>query len=99
MGHPHPSRAEAFEWNEGNESELAAHHIRPEEVYEVWANGPAFAPNVKRRAGDWKLVGFTNGGRSLTIVIRYDDEARIIRAITGWSSTQGEQSRYLKGSR
>ena len=32
----HPSQAEEFEWDEGNERELAAHHIRPEEVEEVY---------------------------------------------------------------
>lgn len=94
----HPADAEAWEWDEGNESELAAHQISPEEVEGVWWNGPVFVPNVKHKEGDWKMIGATEGGRRLTVIIRYDAGRRTVRPITGWLATPGERSKYLKES-
>lgn len=90
-----PYSAEDIAWDEGNESELAAHQIRPTEVMEVWDDEQlVFAPNKKNRAGNFKMIGSTYGGRVLTIVVHYDGEARILRPITGWNSTTGELTRY-----
>ncbi len=94
----HPSVGEWWEWDEENEQELAGHHITPQEVYEVWANGPIWAPNKRHRAGDWKMLGRTDGGRQLAIVIRFYADRSMLRPITGWDATAGEQSRYLKES-
>jgi uncharacterized DUF497 family protein len=94
----HPTSGEAWEWDEGNEAELAAHRISPDDVYEVWENSPIWVPNIRRRAGDWKMLGTTNGGRLLTIVIRFYPDRRALRAITGWKATASERSRYLEGS-
>lgn len=95
-GEGNPSQALYWAWREGDEDELHEHRITPEEVYEVWANQPQFARNKRRRAGDWKMMGRTDGGRRLTIVLRYDGEARSVRPITGWKSTDGEITRYFK---
>jgi|SRR5712691_11515643 len=92
----HPSQALVWEWREGDEDELHAHRITPEEVYEIWANRPKFARNKRRRAGDWKMMGRTNGGRKLTVVVRYESDGRSLRPITGWGSTDGEITRYFK---
>ena len=92
---PDPRDAEAWEWDEGNESELARHQISPKEVEQVWANGPAFVPNQRHRAGDGKMVGLTNSGRALTIVVRFHSRKRLLRPITGWNVTPGERTRYL----
>ncbi len=91
----HPRDAESWEWDDGNERELSRHHIRVEEVYEVWQNAPRFAPNIRHRAGDWKMMGLTNGGRKLTIVLGYHAHGRVLRPITGWDATVGEQTRYF----
>ncbi|MGH8992404.1 MAG: hypothetical protein ACRDZ7_12915 [Acidimicrobiia bacterium] len=91
----HPEDAEAWEWDEGNESELSAHNIVVAEVYEVWMNRPVFAPNRKHRAGDWKMCGLTDGGRRLTIVLRVAADRRSVRPITGWDATAGERARYF----
>jgi hypothetical protein len=53
----HPSEAEVFDWDEGNEEELSNHAISGNEVEQVFANGPVFAPNKRYRAGDWKMLG------------------------------------------
>jgi uncharacterized DUF497 family protein len=93
-----PSEAEAWEWDEGNEEELHRHSITARDIYEVWANGPTWVPNVRHRAGDWKMLGQTNGGRRLTIVVRLYSDRNVLRPITGWDSTAGERSRYFEGS-
>ena len=82
----HPSEASEFEWDERNQSELWRHHIVPEEVEEVFDNHPVWNPNKHNRAGDWKMVGRTNGGRRLTVVVRHLEDRYLLRAITGWDS-------------
>jgi uncharacterized DUF497 family protein len=91
----HPSQARNIEWNEGNRQELAdpAHPIEEWEVEEVFANGPIWARNRKRRTGDWKMIGRTNGGRRLTIVLEVKPPDTK-RPITGWDATKGERTRY-----
>lgn len=92
----HPRYAEFIDFDEGNESELAAHHISAAEVTQLLLNGPAWAPNMKGRAGLWLAVGYTNGGRALTLPVVYDDSRGAVRPITGWESTAGERTRYLR---
>jgi uncharacterized DUF497 family protein len=92
---PHPADAEYWEWDEGNESELWNHHIEADEVVQVWENRPVWVPNIRHRAGDWKMIGATHGGRRITVVVRYNDENRTLRPITAWRCTDGEISRYF----
>lgn len=82
-----------FEWDEGNESELARHRIAPEEVEQVFDNDPVWASNKRNRPSNRLMIGRTDSGRELTIVVRIQ-LGEMIRAITGWDSTRGERSRY-----
>lgn len=91
----HPRYAEVVELDEGNESELAAHGISAAEALQLLLNEPIWAPNKKGRAGMWLAVGYTNGGRALTVPVAYDEVRRVIRPITGWDATAGERTRYL----
>jgi uncharacterized DUF497 family protein len=92
-----PWRVERFDWNEGNESELAAHQITVSEVEEVFYGDPTWSPNRRERSAAWKMVGFTKGGRALTIVVEVLERSASIRPVTGWACSQGERTRYLKG--
>ncbi len=94
---PHPVEADAWDWDDGNESELARHGIGTTEVEDVFLSDPRWVPNKRHRAGDWKMLGRTRGGRRLTIVVRYDPARRLLRPITGWDTTVAERSRYSKG--
>ncbi len=94
----HPSGGEVWEWDAGNEAEVSRHGISMSEVQEVWDNGPVWVPNIRHHAGDWKMLGRTNGGRRLTIVIRFYADRSVLRPITGWKMTAGERSRYFEGS-
>jgi hypothetical protein len=91
----HPRQATDFEFDEGNEAELADHHISAIEAFEVLANEPTWAPNKKGRAGLWLAVGRTDGGRALTMPVAYDESRSRLRPITGWDSTTGEKTKYL----
>lgn len=82
----HPAEASEFQWDEGNESELARHGIRPEEVEEVFDNHPVWTPNKRHRAGHWRMTGLTHGGRRLTIIVQHVSNEYILRAITGWEA-------------
>jgi hypothetical protein len=44
------------------------------------------------------MLGGTDGGRWLAIVIRFFADRSMLRPITGWDATVGEQSRYLEES-
>jgi uncharacterized DUF497 family protein len=90
----HPSQAEAFEWDDGNELELARHHITPIEVVQVFENEPVWAFNKRGRSGDWVMYGRTNAGRPLTIVALLKGDS--LRPITGWDMSTGERTRYLR---
>jgi hypothetical protein len=79
-------------------NELFGHSITPGEVYEIWENGPVWVPNIHHHAGDWKMIGRTNGGRPLTIVIRFYPDRATLRPITGWRTTTSERSKYGEGS-
>jgi len=91
----HPSRAEGFEWDDGNEEELARHHVKAMEVEQVFANDPRWARNKKSGSGDWRMVGRADGGRILTIIVLWKEEERTIRAVTGWDATDGDRNRFL----
>ena len=50
----------SFEWDDGNERELAAHGIRPQEAKEVFLNGPTWRRDkTTRRATTTWMVALT----------------------------------------
>ncbi len=95
----HPESADNFEWDEHNESKLIGHGVQPWEVEEVFDNEPVWALNKNHASGDWLMVGRTNGGRALKIVITVIADQRAIRPITGWDCSTGDLTRYFKKGR
>lgn len=61
----------------------------------MFYNRPVFAPNKRHRAGDWKMLGRTDAGRPLAVVVHLDETRLALRAVTGWNATKGEMSRYF----
>jgi hypothetical protein len=84
-------RIAELEWDEHNEAELWAHRITPEEVHQLVRNRPVVRRNKKRRSGTHKLIGRTNGGRAISVIIAPTHVPERWRPITGWDSTRGEQ--------
>ena len=95
----HPADAVDLEWDDWNEAELAAHGVESWEVVEVFYNQPVWVPNRRHRAGDWKMVGWTDAGRALTIIVRTRPETASLYLITGWDATAGDRTRYLRKRR
>src|SRR5450756_538158 len=54
----HPCDAETVDLDDGNESELAGHHIAATELVQMLSNEPTWAPNRKDRPGLWLAVGY-----------------------------------------
>jgi len=75
----HPRDAETVDFDDGNESELAAHQITASEVVQLLENLPVWAPNKKGRAGVWLAIGYTDGGRVLTVPVTYDESRLQVR--------------------
>ena len=90
----HPSEAEGFELDEANEAKIWAHRIQGWEVYEVFENRPIWIPDKRSASGDYKMVGRSNGGRRLTIIVEVKEHTRQLRPITGWPSTRGDITLY-----
>ena len=92
----HPSQAEGFEWDDGNEDELARHHVNAVEVEQVFGNEPRWFKNRKSGSGDWQMLGRTHGGRILTIIVLWKEEELTLRPVTGWDATDGDRTRLLR---
>ena len=92
----HPRDAEGFEWDDENINHLhQPHHpITEYEAEDVFYNGPVWVPHPRKRKR-WKMIGYTDEGRALTILVDVKARARLLRPFTGWDCKPGERSRYL----
>jgi hypothetical protein len=77
----HKFDPQEFEF-EFNEPELAAHKISIDEATEIIWNRFDVRRN-KRYHGGYELVGRTDGGRKLKLIV-YEKHKGLIRVITGW---------------
>jgi uncharacterized DUF497 family protein len=67
---------------EFDEAELSAHDVTADEAAEVLWNGFDVRRN-KREGTGYQLVGRTDGGRLLKLIV-YERSKGLIRVITGW---------------
>jgi uncharacterized DUF497 family protein len=67
---------------EFEEDKLAAHHVTIDEVVEVIWNGFEVRRN-KRYSGGYQLIGRTDGGRKLKLIV-HEKRRGLIRVINGW---------------
>jgi uncharacterized DUF497 family protein len=71
-------------WNfEFDEDELAAHSSTIDEAVEVLWNRFQAQRN-KAYHGGYQLIGATDGGRRLKLIVYEKEPNRLIRVITGW---------------
>ena len=87
-----------IEWDDDNVEHLAAHHIEPDEVEEVFAR-----PFIRRRGGTdardrYRVLGRTASGRFLTLVVQYK-AGGVIRPFTGWEMRSNERELYERQTR
>jgi len=73
--------ADQFDY-EFDEDELAGHGVTVDEAVEVLWNGFQVDRNKGNRGG-YQLVGYTDGGRRLKLIV-FEKRRGLIRVITGW---------------
>lgn len=95
----HPRNAVGFDWDEENEEHLARHGVTPEEVEQVFLGQRAFARNKTNRRGEWMMIGWTTGGRALSIIVNVRDKTATLRVITGYDAPPPDVARHLSNYR
>ena len=78
----------------GSEDELFVHGISLEEVLEVRWDDPAFFRD--KQVGRALMIGRTDGGRLLTVVLEETKQPYTWDVVTGWQSTKGETTQWRK---
>ena len=78
----------------GAVEELAAHDVIDDEVLEVSWNDPAFFRDKVR--GRELMIGKSDGGRLLTVVVQPGGMLGAWDVVTGWDADQGERTEWQK---
>jgi hypothetical protein len=84
-------RIAELEFDDYNVEKLAVHGIAPQEIWQLLENEFTVRRNKKSRTGDRQLIGRTNGGRTLTVILVPTHVPDRWRPITGWESTEPER--------
>jgi hypothetical protein len=98
----HPSSAESIEYDPGDErvgregalEHLARRGIRAKDIEQVFKNDPYWQRNKKGRRANWRMIGYTDGGRALDIKVFWDEDRGALLPITGWALSQGDRRKY-----
>lgn len=80
-------------------NKLAARGIDEWEPHEVAFGRYVLLRNKKHRAASHRLVGRTEAGRMLTILVRETEEDGIWDVRNGWDSSDGERTLYERRAR
>jgi uncharacterized DUF497 family protein len=78
----------------GAEEELARHSLTVDEVLEVRWDDPAFFRDKEPERD--LMIGRTEAGRLLTIVVEESHPSGVWDVITGWQSSKGERTVWKK---
>jgi uncharacterized DUF497 family protein len=77
-------RISELEFDDYNEEELANHGISAREVMQMLENPFTIRRNKKSGSGERQLIGETNGGRRLTVILAATALPDRWRPVTGW---------------
>ena len=81
-----------LEWDEDDEEHLARHGVSASEVAQLLTNENVIASNPHGMAGTIRLIGHTNGGRLLTVVLEPTRDQTTWRPVTAWPTTKAEET-------
>lgn len=84
-------RIAELEFDDYNIEKLFQHGVAPQEVVQILDNRFTVRRNKSRGKGERQLIGETNGGRLLTIIIASTRVPDRWRPLTGWDSTSAER--------
>jgi len=85
------TRIAELEFDDYNEVELDAHHVSLIEVMQLLENPFTVRRNKKSATGERQLIGRTNGGRTLTVILASTPVEGRWRPVTAWESTKAER--------
>lgn len=80
-----------LQFDDTNIEHLARHGIVPEEVEQITGNEYVTARNRRDSQNRICMIGRTDGGRMLTVVLEATYDDGIWRPITGWNATSAER--------
>lgn len=80
-----------LEFDDENINHLARHGITAEEVEQVTGNPYVTARKRAHRRSRICMIGTTDGGRALTIVLQVTRDDVVWRPVTGWDATAEEK--------
>lgn len=86
-----------FEFDDENTEHIGRHGITPEEIEQITGNAYVTARNARGPENRILMIGQTDGGRALTIVLEATRDDVVWRPITGWDSTL-EEHQLLSGN-
>ncbi|MHB8660044.1 MAG: BrnT family toxin [Solirubrobacteraceae bacterium] len=86
-----------LEFDDDNVDHLGRHGIGPEEIEQVTGNAYVTTRNAREPANRILMIGQTDGGRVLTVVLEATRDDVVWRPVTGWDSTP-EERRLLTGN-
>ena len=80
-----------LEFDDENINHISGHGIAPEEIEQVTGNAYVTARNPSGPKDRIFMIGLTDGGRALTVVLEATRDDVVWRPITGWDSTSRER--------
>ena len=78
-------------WDDWNVLHIARHNVTPDEVEEVCHGNPMTSASY---AGRLRLIGPTNAGRLLTVILAPSDDAGIYYPVTARPASKQEHRRF-----
>jgi hypothetical protein len=69
------------------------------EPFEVFFNRWVLLKNKRHRAASHRLVGKTDSGRLLTLLVKESRDTGIWEVVNGWDSSKGERTLFERRAR
>ena len=80
-----------LEFDDENINHISGHGITPEEIEQLTGNDYITARNPRAPQDRIFMIGRTDGGRVLTLVLEATRDDVVWRPVTGWDSTPRER--------
>lgn len=90
---------EALSMGDRAHRKLQARGIEEWEPYEVLFNRWVVLRNKKQRAASHRLVGRTDAGRLLTLLVRETEDRGTWEVLNGWDTSKGERTLFERRAR
>lgn len=85
-------RVQCLVWDAGNEQHLLRHGIGADELVQLVGNRHIVVRDRKSDDPRKLLIGATDGGRIVTVVVEATDDKGTWRAVTAFPATKGQRA-------